>query len=223
MNSAWRFLAYLHPYTINDCIICIVGLSLLPFYHICSAILSSSTFPSNRFLLLLQFTLCACMHVCARVCARTWASSRFFMRNVGISESWQFPVFIILTHSDVSLSHVTRQNFFPLCLVWWCLQVFYPGARLEWKYPGYPVLAPFLSLSVAYFLILPVSPGAVQGHSANACVSCCGGKRMPLGFCFSCSGFYSLLVQGGLLKNPVLQFFSCTEKEAKTQENKWPA
>lgn len=70
MNSAWRFLAYLHPYMINDCIICIVGLSPLPFYHICSVTLSSSTFPSNRFLLLLWFILCACMHACARVCAR---------------------------------------------------------------------------------------------------------------------------------------------------------
>lgn len=167
MNSAWRFLAYLHPYMINDCIICIVGLSPLPFYHICS----DSVFFHFPFQPLPPpfMVYSVCVHACMCVCVCACASSRFFVRNVGISESWQFPVFIILTHSDVSLSHVTHQDLFPLCLVWRCLQVFYPGAKLEWKYPGHPALAPFLFLSVAYFLILPVSPGAVQGHCQCLC------------------------------------------------------
>lgn len=33
-------------------------------------------------------------------------------------------------------------------------------------------------------------------------------------------GFVAVLVQEGLLKNSVLQFFSCTEKEAGAQESK---
>lgn len=143
-----------------------------------------------------------CLHACMYACMHVYP--RFYMRSVGISESGQLPLSIILVHADVFLSSESYQD--PFHLVWWCLQVFYPGAGLEWKYPGFGSLLSFSCLPSDR----PISPNAAggldatHGPSASTCVACCGGEWMPLGFCFCCSGFYSVRVQGGFWKSPVL-------------------